>query len=145
MPNSRICISILAFVSGFMMIWLLISWAALMPANVATVGSFRFVYCVSVFVLFAFFWTYFFRRPRGGRTLLDGRTALSGSAFIMGATTGYAFIEVGTVAAPAASNLATGGFATFVGLTMLPIMAWVALYTITLYRRKAALRDGAKS
>lgn len=145
MPSSRICISILAFVSGFMMIWLLISWAAMMPANVATVGTFRFVYCGSVFVLFAFFWTYFFRRPRGSRTILDGRTALSGSAFIMGAATGYAFIEFGVVAAPAASNLATGGFATFVSLTMLPIMAWLALYTITLFRRKTALRGEAES
>lgn len=145
MPDSRICISIMAFLSGFMMIWLLISWTALGPANIATVGSFRFAYYICMFVLFAYFWIYFYRRPRGGKTLLDGRTALSGSAFIVGVATGYAFIEFGFIVAPTASGPATGGFATFVGLTILPITTWLAIYTITLYRRKTALRSEAES
>ena len=145
MPNSRICISIAAFLSGFMLIWLLISWAALGPANVATVGSFRFVYFVSMFVLFVYFWIYFYRRPRGGKTLLDGRTALSGSAFIVGVATGYAFIDFGFIASRNTSEPATGSFAIFVGCTMLPIMTWLAVYIISLYRKNAALRSEAES
>ena len=140
MPNSRILISIMAFLSGFMMIWLLNSWQTLGPTSVTNVGSFRFVYFVCMFVLFVYFWIYFYRRPRGGRTLLDGRTALSGSALIVGVATGYAFIEFGLIA-----SRTGGSFAIFVGCTMLPIMTWVAAYTISLYRKNAALRSEAES
>lgn len=145
MPNSRICISIMAFLSGFMMIWLLISWTALGPANVTTVGSFRLVYFACVFFVFVYFWIYFFRRPRGSKTLLDGRTALSGSAFIVGVAIGYGCIELGLIASRTTAEAAAGGFAVFVGLTMLPIVAWLALYTVTMFRRKAALRSEAES
>jgi hypothetical protein len=110
MPNSRICISIMAFLSGFMMIWLLNSGMALEPTSVTYVGSFRSVYFICMFALFAYFWIYFYRRPRGGRTLLDGRTALSGSALIVGAATGYAFIEFGLI-----SSRSGGSFGIFVG------------------------------
>ncbi len=148
MPNSRICISIVAFLSGFMLIWLLISWAALGPTNVATVGSFRFVYFACMFVLFVYFWIYFYRRPRGGKTLLDGRIALGGSAFIVGVATGYAFTNFGLIAPRNTSETATGSFAIFVGCTLLPIMTWLAVYIISmyrLYRRNAALQSEAES
>ena len=140
MPNSRILISIMAFLSGFMMIWLLNSWQTLGPTSVTNVGSFRFVYFVCMFVLFVYFWIYFYRRPRGGRTLLDGRTALSGSALIVGVATGYAFIEFGLIA-----SRTGGSFAIFVGCTLLPILGWLAVYIISMYRRYAALRSEAES
>ena len=145
MPNSRISISIAAVLSGFMLIWLLISWSALGPTDVATVGSFKFVYFVSTFVLFVYFWIYFYRRPRGGKTLLDGRTALSGSAFIVGVATGYAFIDLGFIASRNSPEPAAGSFAAFVGWTMLPIMTWLAVYIISMYRKNAALRSEVES
>ena len=146
MPNSRICISIAAFLSGFMLIWLLISSAALGPTAVPPVGSFRFVYLVSMFIFFGYFWIYFYRRPRGGgKSLLDGRTALSGSAFIVGVATGYAFIVFGFITSHNTSEPATGSFTVFVGCTMLPIMTWLAVYIISLYRKNAALRSEAES
>ena len=137
--------SILAFLAGFVLIWLLTSWAALWPTDVAAVGSSRFVYIASMFVLFVYFWVYFFRRPRGGKTLLDGRAALSGSAFIVGVSLGYALIDFGLIATHSISEPVAGSFAIFVGCTMLPIMTWVAAYTISLYRKNAALRSEADS
>ncbi len=145
MSNSRIFLSIIAFLSGFMLIWLLISLVALGPTNIAIVGSFKFVYFVSMFVLYVYFWIYFYRRPRGSKTLLDGRTALSGSAFIVGVATGYTFIDFGFIASRTTSEPATGSFAVFVGCTMLPIMTWLAVYIISMYRRNAALRSEAES
>jgi len=145
MSNSRIYLSIIAFLSGFMLIWLLISLASLGSTNVVVVGSFKFVYFVSMFVLYVYFWIYFYRRPRGSKTLLDGRTALSGSAFILGGATGYAFIDFGFIASRTASELATGSFSIFVGCTVLPIMIWLAVYITTLYRKNAALRSAADS
>jgi len=145
MPNSRISISIVAFLSGFMMIWLLISWTTLGSAHVATVGSLRFVYFVCMFALFGYFWIYFFRRPRGGKTLLDGRFALSASACIVGVATGYAFIDLGLIASRNTSELAAGNFAVFVGCTLLPILAWLTVQIISMYRRNAALRSEAES
>ena len=145
MPNSRISISILAFLSGFMLIWLLTSWIARGPTDVATVGSFQFVYTAGMFGLFVYFWIYFFRRPRGGKTFLDGRTALSGSAFIVGVSGGYAFIDSGLIASRSISEPVAGNFAIFVGCTLLPIMAWLVLYIITLFRKNAALRSQAGS
>ena len=145
MPNSRICLSILAFLAGFVLIWLLTSWTALGPTDVAAVGSFRFVYIASMFVLFVYFWVYFFRRPRGGKTLLDGRAALSGSAFIVGVSLGYASIDFGFIATHSISEPVAGGFAIFVGCTMLPIMTWLAVYINSMYRKNAALRSEAES
>ncbi len=145
MPNSRIFLSIIAFLSGFVLIWLLTSWAALGPTDVAAVGSFRLVYIASMFVLFVYFWVYFFRRPRGGKTLLDGRTALSGSAFIVGVSIGYALIDLGLIATHSISEPVAGSFTIFVGCTLLPIMAWLVLYIITLFRKNAVLRSQAGS
>jgi len=146
MPNSRICVSIAAFLSGFMLIWLLISSTALGSTNVPHVGSFRFVYLVAMFMFFVYFWIYFYRRPRGsGKSLLDGRTALSGSAFIVGVATGYAFIVFGLIASRNTSEPATGSFAVFVGCTVLPIVIWLAVYIISLCRKNAALRSEAES
>jgi len=145
MPNSRIFLSIIAFLSGFVLIWLLTSWAALGPTDVAAVGSFRLVYIASMFVLFVYFWVYFFRRPRGGKTLLDGRTALSGSAFIVGVCLGYALIDFGLIATHSISAPVTGSFMIFVGCTLLPITAWLVLYTINLFRKNAVLRSQADS
>jgi hypothetical protein len=130
----------MAFLSGFMMIWLINSWLALGPTSVTTAGSFRFAYFALVFGLFAFFWIYFFRRPHGGRALIDGRTALSGSALIVGVATGYAFIEFGLIASHVG-----GSFAVFVGCTMLPILAWLAVYLISMFRRHAVLKSQAES
>ena len=135
MANSRICISILAFMSGFMMIWLLNSGMAMEPANARYVGSFEQLYFSCILAFFAFFWIYFYRRPRGSKTLLDGRTALSGSAFMVGAAIGYAFIAFGLI------SYRTGGtFGILVGYTILPIMAWLAIYIACLFRRHAALK-----
>ncbi len=145
MPNSRICLSILAFLVGFGLIWLLTSWAALGSTDVAAVGSFRFVYIASMFALFVYFWVYFFRRPRGGKTLLDGRVALSGSAFIVGVSLGYALIDFGLIATHSISEPVAGGLAIFVGCTMLPIMTWLAVYINSMYRKNAALRSEAES
>ena len=145
MPNSRIFLSIIAFLSGFVLIWLLTSWAALGPTDVAAVGSFRLVYIASMFVLFVYFWVYFFRRPRGGKTLLDGRAALSGSAFIVGVSLGYALIDFGLIATYSISEPVARSFAIFVGCTLLPIMAWLVFYIITLFRKNAVLRNQAGS
>jgi len=145
MPNSRIFLSIIAFLSGFVLIWLLTSWAALEPTDVAAVSSFRLVYIASMFVLFVYFWVYFFRRPRGGKALLDGRTALSGSAFIVGVSIGYALIDFGLIATHSISEPVAGSFTIFVGCTLLPIMAWLVLYIITLFRKNAVLRSQANS
>ena len=146
MPNSRISVSIAAFLSGFMLIWLLISSAAQGPTNVPPVGSFRFVYLVTMFIFFGYFWLYFYRRPRGGgKSFLDGRTALSGSAFIVGVATGYAFIAFGLIASHNAAEPATGSFAVFVACTLLPIVTWLAVYIVSLYRKNAALRREAES
>ena len=146
MPNSRVCISIAGFLSGFMLIWLLIVSTAPGSTPVPQVGSFRFVYLAGMFVFFGYFWIYFFRRPRGsGKALLDGRTALSGSAFIVGVATGYAFVVFGLIASGSASEPVTGTFAVFVGCTLLPIMVWLAVFIISLCRKHAALRSQAES
>ncbi|MDX1576340.1 MAG: hypothetical protein R3285_09105, partial [Kiloniellales bacterium] len=101
-----------------MLIWLLISWTGLGPTDASAFGSFRLAYLLGMLVLFSCFWVYFFRRPRGGKTLLDGRTALSGSAFIVGVATGYASIELDLIASRAVSGHAAGSFAIFVGCTL---------------------------
>ena len=145
MPNSRVSISILAFVSGFMLIWLLTFWAASQSTDVASAGPFRLLYIAFMFSFFAFFWIYFFRRPRGDKTFLDGRTALSGSAFIVGASAGYASIDFGLLASHNDSAPVAGNFMSLVGCTLLPIMAWLVLCIITLVRRKAILRSQASS
>ena len=146
MPNSRITISIAAFLSGFMLIWLLISSAAQGATSMPQVGTFRFVYLASMFIFFGYFWVYFFRRPRGsGKALLDGRTALSGSAFIVGVATGYAFILFGLIASGRVLEPVTGTFAVFVGCTLLPIMVWLVIFTISLYRKNTALRSETQS
>ena len=140
MANSRTCISVLALLSGFMMIALLNAGMAMEPTSVSYVSSYRYLYLICTLVLFAYFWVYFYRRPRGGRTLLDGRTALSGSALMVGAGIGYGFIEFGLFSSP------TGGtFGIFVGYTILPIAAWLAVYITCMYRRHAALRSSAPS
>jgi hypothetical protein len=145
MPNSRVCISIAGFLSGFMLIWLLISWTGLGPTEADAVGTFRIAYLLVVFALFGCFWVYFFRRPRGGKTLLDGRTALSGAAFIVGVATGYAFIELGLIASRTVSGNSASSFAIFVGCTFVPIMAWLVVAINSLYRRSAALRSESHS
>ena len=99
-----------------------------------------------MFLFFGYFWIYFFRRPRGsGKSLLDGRTALSASAFIVGVATGYAFIVFGLIASRNASDPAAGSFSVFVGCTLLPIGIWLAVYAVSLHRRNAALRREAES
>lgn len=145
MANSRIYLSIIALLSGFMLVYLLFSLAGLGPANVATAGSFKFVYSVGIVVLYGYFWIFFFRRQRASRTLLDGRAALSGSAFILGGAIGYVGIDLGVIASPHTSEFATGNFAIFVGYTMLPILAWLVIYIATLRRKNAALRAAAES
>jgi hypothetical protein len=145
MPNSRVCISIAGFSSGFMLIWLLISWTGLGPADASAAGSFRVAYLLAMLVLFSCFWVYFFRRPRGGKTLLDGRTALSGSAFIVGVATGYAFIELELIVSRTVSGHSAGGFAIFIGCTLVPIMAWLVVAINSLYQRSAALRSESQT
>ena len=145
MPNTRVCISMAGFLSGFMLIWLLITWVGLGPANGVTASPLRVVYFLFMFALFGYFWIYFFRRPRGDKTLLDGRTALSGCAFIVGVTTGYALIEFGIVATRAASEHSAGGFAIFVGCTLLPILIWLVVSINSLHRRNTALRSQSQS
>ncbi len=145
MPNSRVSISIAGFLSGFMLIWLLISWMALGPSDASAFGSLRLAYWLGMLVLFSFFWVYFFRRPRGGKALLDGRSALSGCAFIVGVAAGYAAIELGLIAARPASGQSASGFAVFVGCTLLPIMAWLVVAINSLYRRSAALKSESHS
>lgn len=140
MANSRICISVLAFLSGFLMIWLLNSSMALKPTSSTHIGSPEFLYLACMLVLFSYFWVYFYRRPRGGRIFLDGRTALSGSALMVGAAVGYAFIEFGLI-----SSRTGGTFGILVGYTILPITAWLAVYMISMYRRHVALRSNAAS
>jgi uncharacterized membrane protein len=128
-----------------MLIWMLVSLSVLNPVNFDGLGSFKFVYFICVFVFYVYSWIYFYRRPRGSKTLLDGRTALSVSAFILGGATGYALIDFGFIASRNVSELATGSFAIFVGCTVLPIMAWLAVYISTLRRKNAALRSGVDS
>ena len=145
MPNSRICLSIIAFLSAIMLTWMLVSLSVVDPINFDSLGSLKSVYFICVLVSYVYFWIYFYRRPRGSKTLLDGRTALSVSAFILGAATGYALIDFGFIASRNISELATGSFAIFVGCTVLPIMTWLAVYISTLRRKNAALRSGVDS
>lgn len=145
MANSRIHLSVIALLSGFMLIYMLVSLAGLGPTDVATVGSSKFIYFVCIIVLYVYFWIFFYRRHRGSRTLLDGRAALSGSAFILGGAIGYVCIDLGIIASLHNSEFATGSFAIFVGYTVLPIVAWIIFYIATLRRKNAALRAAAKS
>ena len=128
-----------------MLIWMLVSLSVVDPINFDSLGSFKSVYFICVLVSYVYFWIYFYRRPRGSKTVVDGRTALSVSAFIVGTVTGYALIDVGFIASRNISELATGSFAIFVGCTVLPIMTWLAVYINTLRRKNAALRSGVDS
>ena len=140
MPNSRIFLSIVAFLSAIMVIWMLVSLGVLEPLNFVTLSSFKSVYFVSVFVCYVYFWVYFYRRPRGNKTVLDGRTAMSVCAFIVGGITGYALIDLGIFVPQNTTRLLPGTFAIFVSCTVLPLMIWLAAYVKTLRKRKAALR-----
>lgn len=140
MSNSRILLSIIAFLSGVMVIWMLVSLGVLEPLNIETLSPLKLVYFISVFLMYAYFWIYFFRRPRGSKTVIDGRTALSVSAFIVGGTIGYALIELGFIVPQNTSRLLPWSFAAFVSCTILPILVWAAIYVKTLREKKVALR-----
>jgi hypothetical protein len=140
MPNSRILLSIIAFLSAVMVIWMLVSLGALEPLNIETLSPPKLAYFVSVFLIYAYFWVYFFRRPRGSKTVIDGRTALSVSAFIVGGISGYALIELEIIVPQNTSRLLPWSFAAFVSCTLLPILVWGAIYVKTLRDKKAALR-----
>jgi len=140
MSNSRILLSIIAFLSAVMVIWMLVSLGVLEPLNIETLSPPKLVYFVSVFLIYAYFWAYFFRRPRGSKTVIDGRTALSVSAFIVGGITGFALIELGIIVPQNTSRLLPWSFAAFVSCTLLPILVWGAIYMKTLRDKKVALR-----
>lgn len=140
MQNSRILLSVFAFLSAVMVIWMLVSVGVLEPLNVATLSPLKFAYFAFVFACYVCFWVYFYRRPRGSRIVLDGRTALSVSAFIVGGVTGYALIELGIFTPLNTKAALPGSIAIFVACTLLPIVIWLAVYAKTLRNRKAALR-----
>ena len=140
MPNSRILLSIIAFLSAVTVIWLLVSLGVLEPLNITTLSSSKVAYLVFVFLIYAYFWIYFFRRQPGSKTLVDGRTALSASAFVVGATVGYALIDLGIFVPQDAAILLPGSFAIFVGCTLLPIIVWLVIFVKTLHGKKMALR-----
>ena len=141
MLNSRVVLSVIAFLAAIMLIWLLVSLSVLRPIDFAAIGPFQFVYFVLVFVLYVYFWVYFYRRKRGSTTVVDGRTALSASAVVVGGATGYILIHLGVLVPWNAAELATGSFAVFVVLTVLPVLAWLAIF-LNSQRRKAAARQG---
>lgn len=140
MPNSRILLSLIAFLSAVMVIWMLVSLGVLDPLQIATLSAPKLVYFVSVSLVYLYFWVYFFRRPRGSKTVVDGRTALSVSAFIVGGTIGYALIDLGIIVPQNTSRLLPWSFAIFVSCTLLPILVWGAVYAKSLRDKKEAIR-----
>ena len=141
MLNSRTALSVIAFLAAIMLIWLLVSLSVLRPIDFAAIGAAQFIYFVLVFVFYVYFWIYFYRRKRGSKTVVDGRTALSASALVVGGATGYILIHLGVIVPWNATELATGSFAVFVALTVLPVLAWLVIF-VSSQRRKAAARHG---
>ena len=139
MPNSRITLSVIAFFSAIMLIWLLVSLSVLKPVDLEAISPLEFTYFISVLVVYVYFWFYFFHRPRGSKVVVDGRTALSVCAFIVGFTLGYALIDYRILVPQDTSELSTGGFGIFVASTIVPVLAWLFLYIYTLRRKNAAL------
>ena len=140
MISSRILLSIIAFLSAVMVIWMLVSLGVLEPLNIETLSPLKLAYFISVLLIYAYFWIYFFRRPRGSKTVIDGRTALSVSSFIVGGTIGYALIELGIIVPQNTSRLLPWSFAAFVSCTLFPMVLWLALYLKTLHEKRVALR-----
>ena len=141
MLNSRVILSVIAFLAAIMLVWLLVSLSVLRPIDFATIGGAQFIYFVLVFIFYVYFWVYFYRRKRGSKTVVDGRAALSASALVVGGATGYILIHLGVLVPWNAANLATGSFAVFVVLTVLPVLAWLVIFLHS-QRRKAAARQG---
>ena len=139
MPNSRIVLSVIAFLAAIMLVWLLVSMALLEPVDLETISPLKFVYFFSVLIFYVYFWIYFFRRPRGSKVVVDGRTALSICAFIVGITIGYAVIDYGILVPRNTSELSTGSFGIFVASTVLPALAWLTVFIHTRRRRSASL------
>lgn len=145
MPNSRISLSVVAFVSAILLVWMLVSLGALEAIEFATVSLIKLVYFIFVFVGYVYFWIYFYRRPRGSKTYVDGRAALSVSAFIVGVATGYTLIDFGFLIPLNISELAPGSFAIFVAATVLPVMAWLVVFINTRCRMNLARRTSLES
>lgn len=144
-PNTRISLSVIAFVSSIILVWMLVSLGALEPIEFATINLIKLVYFVFVFVSYVCFWIYFYRRPRGSKTYVDGRAALSVSAFIVGVATGYTLIDFGFLIPLNISELAPGSFAIFVAATVLPVMAWLVVFINTRRRMNFARRTSLES
>jgi uncharacterized membrane protein len=123
-----------------MVIWMLVSVGVLEPLNFATLSPLKIAYFAFVFACYVCFWVYFYRRPRGSEIVLDGRNALSISAFIVGSVTGYTLVDLGIFAPVNTKAVLPGPFVIFVACTLLPIVIWLAIYAKTLRNRKAALR-----
>ena len=145
MPNSRIILSAIAFVSAIMLIWTLVSLGAIAPIELATIGPIKFAYFVLVFVFYVYYWVYFYNRPRGSKTVVDGRTALSASALIVGGTVGYALIDLGILVPWSSVERSGGNFAIFIACTILPLVAWFVIFLKSRHRRAAADQGGSPS
>ncbi len=145
MLNSRIFLSIIAFMSAIILIWLLVSFAVLEPIVFATISLIKLIYFTFVVVCYVYFWIYFYRRPRGSKTYVDGRTALSVSAFIVGGSTGYVLIDLGSLAPWNISEFETGSFAIFVAATVLPVMTWLVVFINSWRRRSLTKRTSLGS
>ena len=141
MSNSRIWLSILALISGFMMVWLMISLRLLFIASFGEKSLLEMApYAVGVGVPF-FLWLHLFFRERGMPVVIGSRFGLSACAYALGAATTFLLIFLGHIEPLYMRFLSTTYLLMLIAGTILPILLWFRLFLSERKKARAA-RDG---
>jgi hypothetical protein len=140
MPNSRLLLSFAAFLTGIALIWMLVSLHVIERLDLGHIAWVQFVYFVIVFVFYVYYWLYFYNRPRGSKTVIDGRLALSVSALIVGGTVGYALIDLRVLVPWRPAGVGPGHFPYFIACTLSPLALWFLLFLRTRQQKRAERR-----